>query len=413
VPALDRSSGVLLHPTSLPSGRFGPEARAFVDWLAAAGQSWWQVLPLTPPDEHGSPYKSASAYAGSRALLEDPDAPVSGEEERAFRAQHAHWVDDWATFAGPGALADQVRFDREWGALRAYAAERGVRILGDIPIYVAPGSADHVAHPELFLDGFEAGVPPDFFTEEGQHWGNPLYDWPALRRRGYRWWIERMRRTGDFFDMTRMDHFRGFVACWAIPQGRPPKEGSWRRGPGIALFRALQGALGPLAIVSEDLGDITKPVARLRDELGIPGMVVLQFGFSGDDPHDPHRIENHAANRVAYVGTHDNDTAAGWWAAAPDEERAVAARALESAGISLDDAGPARALMRLVLSSRSRVAVLQAQDLLGLGSEARMNVPGTEGGSNWRWRLEPGQLTPGLARDLRRWTSEASRAATR
>ncbi len=196
-----------------------------------------------------------------------------------------------------------------------------MRILGDVPIYVAPGSADQAAHPELFLDAFEAGVPPDFFTEDGQHWGNPLYDWPALQRRGYRWWIERMRRTRDFFDMTRMDHFRGFVACWAIPHGRPPREGTWRRGPGRALFAALERELGPLALVAEDLGDVTAPVRRLRDELGLPGMVVLQFGFSGDDPHDPHRIENHAEHRVAYVGSHDNDTAAGWWTTASPAER--------------------------------------------------------------------------------------------
>ena len=330
--SLTRSSGVLLHPTSLPGGRFGPPARAWVDWLAAAGQSWWQVLPLTPPDEHRSPYKSASAFAGARELLAAPGAAVSREDERAFRERHAFWVEDWAAFAGPGALADQVRFDREWGDLRAYAAQRGVRILGDVPIYVAPGSADQATHPELFLDAFEAGVPPDFFTEDGQHWGNPLYDWPALRRRGYRWWVERMRRTRDFFDMTRMDHFRGFVAAWAIPHGRPPREGTWRRGPGRALFAALERELGPLALVAEDLGDVTKPVRRLRDELGMPGMVVLQFGFSGDDPDDPHRIANHAEHRVAYVGTHDNDTAAGWWATASAAEREVASSALAGSG---------------------------------------------------------------------------------
>ena len=183
---LTRAAGVQLHPTSLPSGRLGDEAYAFVDWLAAAGQSWWQMLPLGPPDKHGSPYKAASAFAAWPGLLADPDARVSEEEVEAFRAEHASWIGGWEAYAGgEAAVADQVRFDREWGALRAYAAERGVRLIGDIPIYVAPGSADHEAHPELFQAGLQAGVPPDAFSDDGQLWGNPLYDWPALRRRRY------------------------------------------------------------------------------------------------------------------------------------------------------------------------------------------------------------------------------------
>src|SRR3954470_22909278 len=176
---LSRTSGVLLHPTSLPSGRLGPEAYAWVDWLADAGQTWWQMLPLGPPDEHGSPYKSASAFAAWPGLLAEPSAPVTADERGAFRAKAADWIEDWIAFAGPDALDDQVRFDREWAALRGYANERGVRLIGDVPIYVAPDSADERAHPELFKPGFVAGVPPDAFTADGQLWGNPVYDWPA------------------------------------------------------------------------------------------------------------------------------------------------------------------------------------------------------------------------------------------
>lgn len=406
VPVPDfRASGVLLHPTSLPGGRLGDAARAFVDWLADAGQSWWQILPLGPPDEHGSPYKAASAFAAWPGLLEELRAPVSAREEAAFRERHSFWIGDWEAFAGDGAVADQVRFEREWGALRAYAEKRGVRLMGDLPIYVAPGSADHVAHPELFQVGLEAGVPPDDFSADGQHWGNPLYDWPALRRRRYRWWVERLERTGDLVDLARIDHFRAFVAYWAIPAGRPAREGSWKRGPGRAPFEAIRRALGDLPLVAEDLGDITPAVERLRDTLGLPGMSVLEFGFDGDDPDDPHRWENIAADRVAYVGTHDNDTAAGFWASASGEQRAAARERFARAGIGPGE-DPVWALIGLCLTSGARLAILQAQDLLGLGGEARMNTPGREGG-NWAWRLEPGQLTPALAARLRaatEWT---------
>ncbi len=209
---LRRSCGILLHPTSLPGGRLGAEAYRFVDWLAAAGQSWWQVLPLGPPDEVGSPYKSPSAFAGWPGLLAEPDAPVSTAERNDFVARQAFWIGDWAEFAGGDAIADQVRFEREWRRLRVYAAEHGVRLIGDLPIYVAPGSADHLSHPELFQERFVAGVPPDAFTADGQLWGNPLYDWRALRAQGFRWWVERFRRTFELVDLTRLDHFRAFVA---------------------------------------------------------------------------------------------------------------------------------------------------------------------------------------------------------
>ncbi|MDP9491997.1 MAG: 4-alpha-glucanotransferase, partial [Actinomycetota bacterium] len=188
---LPRSAGILLHPTSLPSGSLA-DARELVDWLAAAGQSWWQILPLGPPDEHGSPYATRSAFAAWPGLLGEPEAPVSDDEVEAFVARHPFWSGEWAAFGG--SLADQVRFEREWSALRSYALERGVGLIGDLPIYVAPGSADHLAYPELFQEGVVAGVPPDVFSADGQLWGNPLYDWPALRATGYRWWVERFRR---------------------------------------------------------------------------------------------------------------------------------------------------------------------------------------------------------------------------
>jgi len=207
---LQRSSGVQLHPTSLPQGRLGAEAYAFVDWLHRAGQSWWQMLPLGPPDRYGSPYKAKSAFAAWPGLLAEPRAKVSRSDELDFRERNAYWIEDWAK-AG-GSIADQVRFDREWAALRRYALDRGVKLIGDVPIYVAPRSADHRAHPELFQEGAVAGTPPDAFTDKGQLWGNPLYDWPALRRRKYRWWVERLRRTFELYDLARIDHFRGFVS---------------------------------------------------------------------------------------------------------------------------------------------------------------------------------------------------------
>jgi 4-alpha-glucanotransferase len=398
-----RSSGVLLHPTSLPGGRLGDEAYRFVDWLADAGQSWWQVLPLGPPDEHGSPYRAASAFACSPALLADPAAAVDAAEVERFAAEHAYWAADWAAYAGPGALAAQVRFEREWSALRAYAAERGVRIVGDVPIYVAPGSADTAAHPELFQEGAVAGAPPDNLSENGQLWRNPLYDWAFLRRSGYRWWIERFRRTFELVDVARVDHFRGYVAYWAVPDGQElALHGHWRHGPGRALFDAATAELGELPLIAEDLGVITPAVDRLRDELGIPGTVVLQFAFDGDgdDPLDM------PENRVVYTGTHDNDTAAGWWASAPGELRATARRAADSRGLEVDD--PAWLLVELALAAPARLAILPVQDLLGLGDEARMNTPGTESG-NWAFRLQPGALDARLAARLRRATEAAGR----
>jgi len=406
---LPRSSGVQLHITSLPGGRLGPEAYRFIDWLADAGQTWWQVLPLGPPDRHGSPYKARSAFAAWPGLLADPRAPVSSGEVADFRDREAFWAIDWERFSARGALADQVRFAREWAALRSYGAERGVRLFGDVAIYVAPGSADHRAHPWMFLDEFVAGAPPDAFSDTGQLWGNPVYDWPALRRRGYRWWVERLRRTLSLFDIARLDHFRGFVSYWAVPAGaRVASDGRWRRGPGRALFDAVLEELGPVAVVAEDLGVITPAVTALRESLGFPGMVVLQFGFDPRAPRSDHRFENHEEDRVVYTGTHDHDTARGWYSSLSSDERSFVDASFERHGVA--EREPWWSLIRLALQSQARVAMMQAQDVLGLGSSARMNDPSRAGGS-WRWQMEAGALTPALARRLREATEEAGRLA--
>ena len=394
---LDRASGVLLHPTSLPNGVLDGHAYRFVDWLAAAGQRWWQVLPLGPPDHTGSPYMSPSAFAGSPRLLADPAARVSAAEARAFRERNAYWLDSWLDWGGT--LEDQVRFEREWSALRAYAAGRGVRVFGDIPIYVADGGADHLAHPELFQPDCVAGVPPDAFAETGQLWGNPLYDWGAMRRDGYRWWVERLRRTFELVDLTRIDHFRGFVSYWSVPRGSTTAQhGRWRRGPGGSLFEAAAAELGPLPVVAEDLGVITEPVVRLRRELGFPGMVVLHFALGGD-PANPHLPENHREQSVVYTGTHDNDTTAGWWESLSEDDRA---------STGLDPADPAWSLLEVAWSSRAALAIAPLQDVLALGGEARMNLPGTEDG-NWRWRYAPGQPTAEHAARLRALTERSGR----
>lgn len=384
---LTRSLGICLHPTSLPGGRLGPQAFAFVDWLAAAGARWWQVLPLNPPDVFGSPYASVSAFACWPGLLADPDARVEPSEARAFEERQSYWVRDWVAYAGGEALTDQVRFEKEWSALRTYAAERDVRIVGDVPIYVADGSCDHRAHAELFLPGnLVAGAPPDPLNDIGQKWGNPLYDWDAVARGGYRWWVERVRRTLALVDVFRIDHFRGFAGYWAVPaEAETARDGHWERGPGAAAFHAVERELGPLPVIVEDLGVITPDVVELRDELGFPGMAVVLWAFAGTKDN-PHRLANHRENQVVYTSTHDTDTLAGSF---PDAETWP--------------------LIEVALSSRAALAVVPVQDVLGLGSEARMNRPGEIGG-NWEWRLEPGQLGPEDAARLRRASEAAGRA---
>ncbi len=374
----------MLHPTSLPSGRLDAEAYRFVDWLAAAGQSWWQVLPLGPPDDVGSPYASASAFATWSGFLAKPEATVAKREVSAYRRRQAFWAPDWE--AAGGDLADQVRFEREWARLRAYGRNRGVRIVGDVPIYVAWDSVDHRSHPELFLEGLVAGAPPDDLGPRGQHWGNPLFDWDALARERHRWWVERLRRTFELYDLTRIDHFRGFASFWAIPaEKKDARTGRWLPGPGAAPFRAAERELGPLPVIAEDLGVITPDVVKLRDRLHFPGMAVILWSFKG--PADnPHRLENHRRRQVVYTSTHDTETLAG--------------------------AFPRRdpwQLIELAMSSRAALCMIPLQDVLGLGNEARMNRPGQKQG-NWTWRLEPGRLTEELARRLYESTASSKRS---
>ena len=399
-----RAAGVLLHVTSLPGGRLGPEAFRFVDWLVAAGQTWWQTLPLGPPNRLGSPYEAASAFAGWAGLLAEPDAPVSERDLKRFAARSA-WAEGWSQFAGDGALADQVRFDREWTVLRRYANERGIRILGDMPLYVAMKGADATLRPELFVTHEVAGCPPDYFSEDGQLWGSPLYDWPAMRADGYRWWIERIRRSLELVDAVRIDHFRGLVAYWSIPADAPTaRYGRWRRAPGRALIAAVRAELGPVPLIAEDLGVITPAVHQLRRDLGLPGMSVLQFMM------DRSAVQSNPLwmdeDRVIYPGTHDNTTAAQWIRGLAAPQRRHLDRSLSLAG--LDVARSAWSLVQLAHVAPARTAIVPAQDLLGLGREGRMNTPGQRRG-NWRWQLASGTLTDGLAARLRELTSVSGR----
>ena len=402
---LPRSSGILLHVTSLPGGRLGPAAYGFVDWLAAAGQSWWQVLPLGPPDRSGSPYTSTSAFAAWPGLLADPEAPVSAARARGV-PRRARVLDRrlGALRRRRARSADQVRFEREWSALRRYASARGVRLIGDIPLYVGHGSADHVSHPELFQRGFVAGAPPDALSATGQLWGNPLYDWPALRRQGYRWWIERLRRALDagrplaHRPLPRLR--RLLVGARARAKTRAPAAGG--AGPAPRVFaaaaararRAAADRRGP----RRDHAGRRAPARRARPARDARAAVRLRRRAATTRTGR----ENHDELLVVYTGTHDTDTA-----------RRLVERARprgRSAATGLDPAEPHWSLIELALASRAALAIVPAQDVLGLGSEARMNRPGTPTG-NWSWRLEDGALTAALASRLRAATERAGALA--
>ena len=471
-----RASGVLLHPTSLPgphgSGDFGPDARHFVDWLAAAGQRLWQVLPLGGIGAGNSPYMSSSAFAGNLLLIDladlqaqgwldaqalsDPPAAarrhridyaamvpwrmqrleaaaatfaVSGsaaqrESYERFCAVHADWLADHALFMAlcethdnaswtrwgegldrrePSALAAarstlaarigfwqfcQWRFHEQWTALRAYANAKGVRVVGDAPIFIAHQSAEVWANQPLFeLDArgeptVVAGVPPDYFSATGQRWGNPLYRWSAHAADGYAWWVKRLAHTFAQVDIVRIDHFRAFNDYWEIPASEPTAmNGRWRPGPGDAVFRAAEAAIGPLPVIAEDLGLITPEVTALRQALGFPGMRILQFAFSGgsDNAYLPHR---HTADSVVYTGTHDNNTTVGWWSGASDHERHHARAYLGTDGHDI-----AWAMMRAAAASVADTVVHPMQDVLALPADCRMNLPG-EGEGWWAWRFD-------------------------
>jgi 4-alpha-glucanotransferase len=504
---LPRASGVLLHPTSLP-GRFGigdlgKEAFAFVDFLAAGEQTYWQVLPLGPTGFGDSPYQCLSAFAGNPLLVSPeklveqellsaeeiekvPDFPASKVDfgpvitykysllEKAFEnfkrttdtglradflgfsQQSADWLEDWALYRAlkdandgaswnhwgkalverePQALASarddlhdrieahkffQYLFFKQWTELKDYCSANRIKVIGDIPIFVAFDSADVWTNPELFkLDQtgnplVVAGVPPDYFSATGQLWGNPIFDWDYLLETGFQWWIDRLRATLKVVDLVRIDHFRGFAACWEIPFGDATAErGRWVAVPGREMFTALKEAFPELPIIAEDLGVITPDVEALRDDFGFPGMRILQMAFRDRENTDlPHRYIH---NAVVYTGTHDNDTAVGWFSSKPgvgstrgaeqiDTERDFCLEYLNSSGkeIHWD-------FIRAVLASIPATSIIPLQDVMGLDSSSRMNLPASSDG-NWSWRFKAYQLTNVLADKLKKLTELYGRA---
>ena len=503
---LHRSSGILLHPTSLPSphgiGDLGDSAYRFVDFLTAAGQHLWQVLPLGPTGYADSPYQSFSAFAGNPLLISlerlredkllsksdlasiprfpkrevDYGAVIQFKREMLLKAfanfrdrgstamrkefglfcdRHSTWLPDFALFMAVKAAHDgapwvdwdrgisrrhpasvqrwqqlaaerieahkfwQFLFERQWNALRTYCQERRIRIIGDMPIYVAHDSADVWVGRELFhLDRsgrptLMAGVPPDAFSSTGQLWGNPIYRWDVMAGQGYEWWVRRFQSALSNVDIVRIDHFRGFEAYWEVPGDQTTAQnGQWTPGPGAALFQAMRDSLGdPLPIIAENLGVITSAVEDLRIEFGFPGMAVLQFGLDDGDPGSVHLPHNYPRRIVVYTGTHDNHTSFGWWqhavqaAAEVDEslqgEAPRTARDFAEAYLGLEKPGPeiSWSMMQAVSASAADWIIVPLQDVLSFGGESRMNTPGKEDG-NWRWRFTEGDLNDDLAKRL-------------
>ncbi len=444
-----RRAGVLLHPTSFPSGTLQDSA-LWIDFLEASGLSVWQMLPLGVPQDDLSPYQCLSAFAVNPALL--PEAGTPEPELQAFHdwcLRESHWLEDYVLFRviktlqeerpwhhwpeplkwrEPDALAqvareqeetllrlrwEQFELYRRWQRIREEAHRRGICLFGDMPIFVAHDSADVWANPKRFLlddqgsPTWVAGVPPDYFSKTGQRWGNPHYDWNYHQAEGFRWWIERMRNHLEWFDLIRIDHFRGLQAVWMIEAGAETAEqGHWQEVPGDALLARLREVLGELPLVAEDLGTITPEVRALKEKYGLPGMAILQFAFDHfeDNPNKPQNI---GPNTVVYTGTHDNDTTRGWFDSLDPGMQAHVRAVL---GID-EQADVVEAMIRTALETRANLAVIPLQDFLGLGSEARMNVPGQARG-NWRWRFHWQQLSPpGFADHIRQQVSHANRIA--
>ena len=476
---LPRSSGILLHPTSLPGkygiGDLGVGAYRFVDWLEAQGQSIWQVLPLGPTSYGDSPYQTLSAFAGNGNLISldrlvedglldegdladtppfpsdrvdfgwvipyhnqklalaycnfaaNPD-PALTPAFSQFVGENQFWLEDYALFIAlkrqhklrpwtewerelrrrdPSALeaareasAEQINlerfrqwlFYRQWLALKQYAHDKGIRLIGDLPIFVAHDSADVWARQsEYFLDESGgptviAGVPPDYFSPTGQRWGNPIYRWGVMRASGYGWWINRIQALLRLVDFIRIDHFRGFEAYWEIPASEPTAiRGQWVEGPGASLFHAIKAALGALPIIAEDLGVITPGVEKLRDDFGLPGMKVLHFAWS--DSANPFLPHNHRVNSIVYTGTHDNNTTRGWWEEEVDERTREFVK--DYLGGEIHDI--VWTLARVGMRSSARAFIMPMQDVLSLGGGARMNKPGVSTG-NWTWRVTEAAL---------------------
>lgn len=485
-----RSSGILLHPTSLPGrygiGDLGLEAYQFIDFLARSAQHLWQVLPLGPTGFGNSPYMSFSTMAGNPLLIspdvlkdngflseddlrEVPNFPIDKidfdrviawkipllrqacqnfkdkastiqqKEFEGFCRGKAGWLEDYALFmalldtqeeptwnAWPSELRHrkpevleewrsrlvdevffhkfiQFEFFRQWSELKAYANAQNIRIIGDIPIYVAHNSADVWEHPEIFqldpdtsLPSEVAGVPPDYFSATGQLWGNPVYNWEYLESTRFAWWVERIRETLAHVDLIRIDHFRGLESFWSVPAGEETAiNGRWVKAPGYALFETIRAELGSLPILAEDLGDIDQAVLDLRDHFEFPGMKILHFAF-GSDAKNAYLPFNFGANCVVYTGTHDNDTTVGWYTTASDHERGQLHQYLCCTGPH----GIAWDAIRLALSSVANQAIIPLQDIFGLGSNARMNTPSTAEG-NWGWRYRSEALTEEYSNRLR------------
>ena len=489
---MQRTAGILMPIFSLPGpygiGTLGSQARAFADFLQAAGQTWWQILPVGPTGAGDSPYTSVSTFAGNpllidlealaaeglltKAELETARMPegepvvyaavyesrnrllrkafsrLSGERAQAARdfTNRNPWVKEYALYQAAkthfqdapwylwpdealrrheasalehwrAVLAEDVAFhtavqywfDTQWTAFKAYVNARGVKLIGDLPIYVSLDSADVWSEREQFLlDGAGrpskvAGVPPDYFSADGQLWGNPLYNWSAMKADGFGWWIRRVEGAATRVDALRLDHFRAFESYWAVPAGaKTAKEGAWEKGPGMDLLRVLTGWFPQITYIAEDLGILTDAVHQLREASGLPGMKVLEFAFSGpDNAYLPHHYAPHC---ICYTGTHDNDTVLGWYDHAPEQERAFAARYLGTK----DRESTRQALLRLGQGSVAELFVAQMQDYLALGSEGRINVPGVAEG-NWRWRMAPGAAPKELAADVRSLTAAFGR----
>jgi 4-alpha-glucanotransferase len=472
-----RRTGILLHITSLPgrgvTGDLGPEGRHFIDFLAAAGFSVWQTLPLGPTHENGSPYQTRSVHAGNRRLISlEPLVKLGWLEESVlkkdcvsykcrqqallgawsafnkmaddseqkklarFIGQQRHWLENYALFEAihqehkcawwqwpeglrdrkPQAIAaarsrladdleyiyfEQYLFFNQWTELKNYANKKGIKLFGDMPIFVAHDSAEVWANRHLFqLDEkgqplVVAGVPPDYFSETGQRWGNPLYRWELMEQDGFSFWVDRLKSKLARFDLVRIDHFRGFEAYWEIPAAdENAVNGRWIKAPGTALFKHLRKIYGSLPLVAEDLGIITPEVEQLRDGFGLPGMKVLQFAFSGDSDN-PYLPYNHHENSIVYTGTHDNDTTLGWYRSLGDESRKFVDEYLGNSREPMP-----WPMIRAALGSRARLAMLPMQDILALDGEHRMNLPGTIEG-NWIWRFSWDQVDDDLAPCLR------------
>jgi 4-alpha-glucanotransferase len=480
---ISRSSGILMHPTSMPGkfgiGDFGSEALDWIDFIADAGFAYWQILPLGPTGYGDSPYQCFSAFAGNPYLIspewllewelidqshinQNPAGKAeyvdyaevipykvslldnayrtfkqSGSEQIAdgygsFKERNLHWLDEYAFFLAikrsrngvswtewedkirkrsPEELAKlrkelsedierekfiQYIFMLQWKQVRDHAHSRGIRIIGDLPIFVAHDSADVWANQDLFYIGedgspsFVAGVPPDYFSPTGQLWGNPLYRWDIHKDQDYAWWLSRMKAVLELVDLVRLDHFRGFAAYWQVPgESKTAENGEWIPAPGRDFLSHLNNALGGLPIIAEDLGVITEDVVQLRDDFQLPGMKILQFGFEGG-PSDPFLPHNYPENCVVYTGTHDNDTALGWYRRVDRNSRHFFGRYLncDSHDISWN-------MIRAIWSSVARLSIAPLQDFLMLGNEARMNYPGKPSG-NWKWRVQSEMLTDGL-----------------